>query len=56
MQLVFPSDKYKVIYADPPWRYKDKITCGKRGAEFKYPTVTNPALKRRGLAFPIANR
>lgn len=28
--------KYDVIYADPPWQYKDKLNCGNRGAEHKY--------------------
>lgn len=27
---------YKIIYADPPWKYRDKQTAGKRGASFKY--------------------
>ena len=30
--------KYNIIYADPPWSYKDKASSGKRGACFKYPT------------------
>lgn len=28
--------KYSIIYADPPWQYKDKAQAGKRGAGFKY--------------------
>jgi N6-adenosine-specific RNA methylase IME4 len=28
--------KYKVIYADPPWSYKDKALAGNRGAGCKY--------------------
>lgn len=36
--IVFPNKKYTVIYADPPWSYKDKASAGKRGAGFKYPT------------------
>lgn len=34
--------KYNVIYADPPWSYKNKNTGGtmKSGAESKYPTMT----------------
>lgn len=31
--------KYKIIYADPPWKYNDKARAGKRGAEFKYPCM-----------------
>lgn len=30
------NKKYDIIYADPPWSYKDKARAGKRGAEFKY--------------------
>jgi N6-adenosine-specific RNA methylase IME4 len=32
----FPSKKYNVIYADPPWAYKDKASSGSRGACYKY--------------------
>jgi len=32
------ENKYKVIYADPPWSYKDKALSGNRGAICKYPT------------------
>jgi len=28
--------KYKIIYADPPWNYRDKALAGKRGAGCKY--------------------
>ena len=31
--------KYSIIYADPPWDYRDKAKAGKRGACFKYPTM-----------------
>ena len=30
--------KYQIIYADPPWEYRDKAAAGKRGSSFKYPT------------------
>ena len=30
------SSKYRVILADPPWRYRDKCNSGKRGASHKY--------------------
>lgn len=36
--LKFPNKKYSVIYADPPWSYRDIAKPGKRGASFKYPT------------------
>lgn len=28
--------KYTLIYADPPWLYRDKAADGNRGASFKY--------------------
>lgn len=31
---------FEIIYADPPWKYKDKAASGKRGAEYKYPCMT----------------
>lgn len=33
------APKYTLIYADPPWQYRDKCKSGKRGADFKYPTM-----------------
>ncbi len=30
------SKKYQIIYADPPWTYRDKGKSGKRGVEYKY--------------------
>lgn len=32
----FPTKKYNIILADPPWSYKDKALAGKRGAGCKY--------------------
>jgi len=34
----FPDKRYKIIYADPPWSYRDKALAGNRGAACKYPT------------------
>lgn len=31
--------KYTLIYADPPWLYRDKAADGNRGAGFKYPVM-----------------
>lgn len=31
--------KYNLIYADPPWSYRDKAADGNRGAGFKYPVM-----------------
>ena len=30
------NKKYQIIYADPPWSYRDKASAGNRGASFKY--------------------
>ena len=38
MTIPFPNKKYNIIYADPPWEYKDKALAGNRGAGCKYPT------------------
>jgi N6-adenosine-specific RNA methylase IME4 len=35
---MFPTGKYGIIYADPPWEYRDKAAAGNRGAGFKYRT------------------
>lgn len=32
--------KYKIIYADPPWTYRDKALAGNRGAICKYPVMS----------------
>ena len=31
--------EYRVIYADPPWRFKDKLHPGWKGVCHKYPTL-----------------
>lgn len=36
--IPFPNKKYNIIYADPPWSYRDKALAGNRGAGCKYPT------------------
>ncbi|WAH38590.1 MT-A70 family methyltransferase [Alicyclobacillus dauci] len=38
--IPFPDKKYSVLYADPPWTYKDKAESGKRGVAFKYELMT----------------
>jgi len=42
--------KYKVIYADPPWSYKDKALAGNRGAGCKYPTQSIDWIKSLDVA------
>lgn len=34
-----------MIYADPPWQYKDKCKAGERGVEFKYPCMSISDIK-----------
>ena len=34
------TNKYTLIYADPPWTFRDKATDGQRGASFKYPVMS----------------
>lgn len=36
--MPFPDKKYQIIYADPPWSYRDKAMAGNRGACCKYKT------------------
>lgn len=36
-----PNKKYNIIYADPPWSYRDKALSGNRGVIFKYATQSN---------------
>lgn len=31
--------KYNLIYADPPWQYRDSADAGNRGASHKYPVM-----------------
>ena len=43
--IPFPNKKYSIIYADPPWKYKDTASAGKRGAVFKYPVMDLEEIK-----------
>jgi len=43
--------KYRIIYADPPWKYNDKLIDGYGPAEFHYPTMTIQEL----CGLPIKN-
>ena len=38
------SNKYSIIYADPPWAYKDKALSGNRGACCKYSVMDTKAI------------
>ena len=44
----FPDGKYRIIYADPPWRYNDRCSEGgiqAHGVEIHYPTMSLSELK-----------
>jgi len=47
--------KYSIIYADPPWSYRDKALAGNRGACCKYPTLTIEQIKRLPISELAAN-
>lgn len=49
--IPFPTGQYSIIYADPPWQYRDKALAGLRGAECKYTVMTLDDIK----ALPIAS-
>jgi len=42
--------KYNIIYADPPWSYKDKALAGNRGACCKYSTQSAEWLNSLNVA------
>jgi N6-adenosine-specific RNA methylase IME4 len=39
-KMILPNKKYNIIYADPPWEYRDKALAGNRGAICKYDTMS----------------
>ena len=34
------GNTYQLIYADPPWQFRDKCNAGQRGAVHKYPVLS----------------
>jgi N6-adenosine-specific RNA methylase IME4 len=43
VRLSLPDAKYRIVYADPPWQYRDKADAGavqSEGAAMKYPTMS----------------
>lgn len=44
-QIINSGNRYQLIYADPPWQYKDRAKAGKRGACFKYQTMNVEEIK-----------
>lgn len=55
IKLKKQSKKYSVIYADPPWTYKDKCTAGERGTFYKYKTMTEEEIKNLKVKSISAN-
>ena len=47
--IPFPNKKYKIIYADPPWKYKE--SWGNGSNEHTYPTMDTEAIKN----LPVKN-
>ena len=43
--IPFPDKKFKIIYADPPWSYNDKMSGHGMGAETHYPTQDTQWIK-----------
>jgi len=39
--IPFPDKKYNIIYADPPWSYRDRALAGNRGSCCKYEVQTD---------------
>jgi len=46
-----PAGGFSLIYADPPWPYRDKANAGQRGAAFKYPPMKLNAI----CALPVSD-
>jgi len=42
---------YSIIYADPPWRYRDEANAGERGAVYKYEVMSFDEIK----ALPVGD-
>lgn len=47
-----PPGKFRIIYADPPWSYSDKLIKGYGAAEHHYPAMSLEEL----CAMPVAGR
>ena len=45
-QMSFPNKKYNIIYADPPWQYKESWGNGQVG----YITMTNEEIKKLSVS------
>jgi hypothetical protein len=45
--IPFPNKKYNIIYADPPWKYKE--SWGNGSNEHTYPTMTIEEIKNLNI-------
>lgn len=52
--MEFPNKKYSIIYADPPWSYKDKRDGRHGGVLAHYSTMSDPDIKALSVS-SIAN-
>jgi N6-adenosine-specific RNA methylase IME4 len=41
--------KYQIIYADPPWSYRDKALAGNRGAGCKYSVMETKDISKLNM-------
>lgn len=48
--------KYQIIYADPPWSYKDKALAGNRGAGCKYNVMDSNDIAKINVGGVLADR
>lgn len=39
-EAALPSGRYRIFYADPPWKYGDKLTENYGGTQYHYPSMT----------------
>ena len=46
----FPSGKYDIIYADPPWSYEQKVPTSLTAATDHYETMSNDEI----MALPVS--
>lgn len=48
--------KYQIIYADPPWSYRDKALAGNRGAGCKYDVMTTEDIAKLPVGGGLAEK
>ena len=49
IEIKLPKNKYAIIYADPPWSYREKVFYGTKinsSADMHYPTMSLKELER----------